>query len=110
MSAYRTPDENLAQAAHRARIRLVLDRVIHDGAMCMVAMKIDESQDTVERWADAVWGVLRDELIDDRPDEAYGTGRSLRVDDRLAAIVMLLEEPMQAEARRTLVDLRAVTR
>ncbi|MEV6633918.1 hypothetical protein AB0M54_24520 [Actinoplanes sp. NPDC051470] len=108
MSAYRTPDEDLAQAAHRARIRLILDRVIHDGAMCMVAIKLDESQATVDQWTDSVWNVLRDELIDDRPDEQYGTGRSLRIDDRLAAIVMLLEEPMQAEARRTLAGLRAV--
>lgn len=49
--------------------------------------------DVVERWTNRLWDGLRDNLLDDRPDEA-----GIRVDDRLAAIVLLLEQRMSDEA------------
>jgi hypothetical protein len=103
MAEYRTPEEEQAQGQHDARVRAVLDKAVHDGASCMVAMTLGESPEVVERWIDAIWDGLREALSDDRPSLAGG---SLRQEDRLAAIVLLLDERMTAEATAVLAGLR----
>jgi hypothetical protein len=55
----------------------------------------------VERWSDAVWDGLRANLTDDRPSRA-----GLKIDDRLTAIVLLLQDRMRAEAASVLAAVR----
>lgn len=95
--AYRRPDEELAQSQHEAEVREVLDQAVHDGASCLTAMLLGEPVEVVNRWSDAVWNGLRDNLSDDRPGRA-----GLKMEDRLTAIVMLLQDRMRAEAASVL--------
>lgn len=101
MAKYRTPDEDRLQEEAEARIRDVLDQVVHNGASCKVAMILGEAPEVVERWVDALYDGLRASLSDDRPDQL-----GLRQEDRLAAIVLLLEERMTAEADAILRGMR----
>jgi hypothetical protein len=94
---YRRPDEEQAQSQHEAEVREVLDQAVHDGASCMTAMLLGEPADVVNRWSDAVWDGLRDNLSDDRPSRA-----GQKIEDRLTAIVMLLTDRMRAEAAEIL--------
>lgn len=97
MPEYRTPEEEQASAEHDARIRKVLDRAIGDGVSCRLAMRMGEPPEVVERWVNTLWNGLRESLSDDRPDVA-----GLKQEDRLAAIVMLLRDRMDEEARAIL--------
>jgi hypothetical protein len=76
-----------------ARIRAVLDQAVHDGASYQLAVHLGEL-DAAGYWLDAVWNGLRDGLRDD------GEHPTLHVEDRLTAIVLLLDERMSAEWRR----------
>jgi len=104
MTEYRTPDEDRAQKEHDARVKAVLDKAVHDGASCKVAMTLGEPPEVVERWVNTIWDGLRDALSDDRPDLAG----SLRQEDRLTAITLLLDERMTAEHDAILAGLRKV--
>lgn len=83
MPEYRTPDEDRTQDATVARIRVVLDQAVLDGASCMVAMALGEPADVAERWIDATWNGLR---------------AGLAGDDPLQAILLLLDERMRCAA------------
>lgn len=93
MPEYRTPEEDRAQAAEDARIRAVLEDAVLDGASCLAAMALDEPADVVERWVDAVWDQLR---------------AALTPEDRLRAIVLLLDERARTAAVDLLCPVRAV--
>jgi hypothetical protein len=93
---YRTPDEVQFTDDQEARIRAVLDQAVHDGASCKLAMMFGDEPDVVERWVDAVWNGLRDGLADDQDHP------TLRAEDRLAAIVLLLDQRMDAEVASVL--------
>jgi len=103
MTEYRTPEEDRAQQEHDARVRAVLDKAVRDAAFCKVAITLGESPEVVERWVNILWDGLRDALSDDRPNIAGGR---LRQEDRLAAIVLLLDERVTAEATTILAGLR----
>lgn len=104
MSDYRTPEE--WQAAHDddARIQAVLDQAVADGVSLMLAMHLREPEEVVDLWVDALWDGLRDNLQDDRPDDEYG----LRRDDRLRAIILLLHDRIDRQAREQLEALKEV--
>jgi hypothetical protein len=97
MPEYRTPEEGRASIEQDGRVRAVLDKATHDGASLMVAMRLGEPADVVARWIDAVWNGLRDGLPEGELDHP-----TLRLDDRLTAIVMLLEDRMDAESQKVL--------
>lgn len=103
MTEYRTPSENEAQQEHETRVRAVLDHAIRDGASLVAAMQLDEAPEVVERWVDTFHDGLRDNLSDDGPDVA-----GLRLEDRIAAIVLLLEPQIEAAARELLAEVRNV--
>jgi hypothetical protein len=96
MNEYRSPEEDMANAALYNRIRLVLDQAVHDGASMMAAMELDEPAAVVEMWIDRLWDGLRDALTDDE----YGD------EERLTAIMLLLTERMQIEAGAVLHGVR----
>jgi hypothetical protein len=87
MNEYRNPRERQAQDEQEARIRKVIDQAVADSVSCSLAMHYGESPEVVEGWVDKVWDGLRDNLSDDLPDRA-----GLRVEDRLTAIMILLED------------------
>lgn len=77
---YRTRDEIAEQDADERRIEAVLDRARANGAA-----DFDEEPDVVEMWVDRLWDGLRDNLD---PEQ------------RLHAIVMLLNRDMRVAAAR----------
>jgi hypothetical protein len=93
---HRTPDENMAEAAHRARVQLVLDQAVVDGTSLLTAITLGEPADVIERWVNTLWDGLRDGLSDDHPDDPDSLLRA--AEDRLLAIVLLLEPVIQAKA------------
>jgi hypothetical protein len=101
MSEYRTPEEDQARAAQEVRVRLVLDQAIQNGVSCKVAMMLDEPADVVERWTNTIWNTLRDGLSDANPRRG-----TLIIEDRLAAIVLLLEDRMNREAHKVIDSVR----
>jgi hypothetical protein len=98
--SYRTPEEDQHSAIHRARVQLVLDQAIKDGGSLLAAMDLGEPQEVVELWTDRLWGGLRDQLSDNRPGTKVG--KLMSDEDRLAAIVILLEAAMEEERNRIL--------
>lgn len=105
MPEYRTPEEDRAQDELNARIELILDQAVRDGASYMVAAELGEPENVVELWIDRIWNGLRDGLSDRHPQQA---GMRLKPDeDRLAAIVFLLQERMTEESQRILTGLRS---
>jgi len=88
MPEYETPAESLARQQQRDRVGKVLDQAIRDGVSLKVAMSLDEPPDVVMRWVDALWNGLRDGLSDDHDHP------TMRMEDRLTAITMLLEPRM----------------
>lgn len=94
---YRTPDEQQATAEHDARVRRVLDQAVSDGVSCRLAILLGEPAEVVEHWTNAIWDGLRDGLSDDPGDHP-----SLIQEDRLCAIVLLLEGRMEEQARAIL--------
>lgn len=98
MPDYRTPEEDRAAIAQEARIRQVLDQAVTDGASLLVAMEMGEPQDVMELWTDRLWNGLRAGLVDGRPAPA-DCPNLLPEDDRIAAIVRLLEPTIQAKAK-----------
>jgi hypothetical protein len=104
---YRSPEEDALQSEQRARIEASLDRAVQHGASCIIAIELGEDPAVVETWIDNVWNTLRGELLDDQPD-VHHADLSIRVDDRLAAIIMLLEPRMNEQARQLLADIEAV--
>jgi hypothetical protein len=101
VSEYRTPEEDQATAAQEVRVRLVLDRAVQDGASCIVAILLGEPADVVERWTNAIWDGLREGLSDANPHRG-----TLMIEDRLAAIVLLLEDRMNREAHKVIDSIR----
>jgi hypothetical protein len=101
VSEYRTPEEDQARAAQEVRVRLVLDQAIQNGVSCKVAMMLDEPADVVERWTNTIWNTLRDGLSDANPRRG-----TLMIEDRLAAIVLLLEDRMDREAHKVVDSVR----
>jgi hypothetical protein len=96
----RTPEENRHADEQDARIRAVLDQAVHDGASRKTAISLGEPAAVVETWVNALWNGLRDGLSDDHKHP------TLRVEDRLTAIVMLLEDRINAESGQLLHGLR----
>lgn len=105
MSEYRTPEENVAETLYRARVQVVLDRAVQDGASVIIAQRLGEPADVVERWVNRVWDGLRDNLRDDRPRQVVGD-RSRRYEDRLTAIVILLEQRALSKADEIMAGVR----
>lgn len=101
MPEYRTPREVQAQTEHEAWIQSVLDQVVHDGASLKAAILLGEPADVVEHWIDILWDGLRGSLSDDHPDHD-----TMRREDRLHAIVLLLNQRMSDEADAILRGLR----
>lgn len=106
MNEYRSPEEEQLQDEDHARINAVLDQAVIDGSSLFAAMKLEEPQDVVELWCNRLWDGLRDGLIDGRKrrPEAPLAPR----EDRLSAIVMLLEDRMWAESKKVLDAVRKV--
>jgi hypothetical protein len=101
VSEYRTPEEDQARAAQEVRVRLVLDQAIQNGVSCKVAMMLDEPADVVEQWTNTIWNTLREGLSDANPRRG-----TLMIEDRLAAIVLLLEDRMDREAHKVVDSVR----
>ena len=95
MSDYRTPEEDREQVEQEARVRAALDQTVRDAAMLMVAMELGEPFDVVELWVDRTWDGLRD---------------ALDPEDRLTAILLLLNDRIDAEADAILRSVRGVGR
>jgi hypothetical protein len=91
---YRTPEEWQRHDERRARVQVVIDAFVQDAASLRVAMRLGEPAEVVEAWVDRVWDVLRDNLDGEQ---------------RLLAIVMLLEPVFEAECDSILRELREVT-
>jgi hypothetical protein len=87
MSDYRTPEEDQQQEEQVARITQVLSQAISNAAYLKVAMHLREPQDVVELWVDKAWDGLRDQLDGE---------------DRLAAILLLLDDRINREFRTIL--------
>ena len=104
MSDYRTPEEWQATHDDDTRIQAVLDQAVADGVSLMMAMHLDEPKEVVDHWVDALWDGLRDNLLDDRPEDGSG----LRRDDRLRAIILLLHDRISRDARAGLEALNEV--
>jgi hypothetical protein len=100
MSEYRSPEEDQLQDEDHARINAVLDQAVIDGGSLFAAMKLKEPQDVIELWCDRLWGGLRDGLVDGR--KRCPEAPLLPREDRLSAIVMLLEDRMFAESKKVL--------
>jgi hypothetical protein len=90
MPDYRTPEEERAQDEQAARIRRVLDQATRDGGSLFVAIHLGEPQDVIERWTNRVWDGLRRGLSDNHP-QREDCPMLVPDEDRLAAIVLLLE-------------------
>lgn len=101
MSEYRTPEEDVAQEDQRARVRRVVDQAIRDASSLLVAMDLGEPQDVIEMWNNRTWNGLRDGLSDSHP-QREDCPDLLPDEDRLAAIVMLLEPRAVRLAERVL--------
>jgi hypothetical protein len=101
MSEYRTPEEDRLNREARERIEAVLEKAVHDGASLKVAMILHSDADVVEEWVQRLYDGLRESLSDDNP-----LSDGLLQEDRLAAITMLLEDRMNAEARSILRGMR----
>jgi hypothetical protein len=101
MTKYRRPEEDQAQDEHEAELRAVLDQAVHDGASLVVSMTLGEPPEVVERWVNAFWNGLRDNLSDDRPARA-----GLKQEDRLGAIALLLKHRVQEEVDAVLGSVR----
>lgn len=87
VSQYRTPEEDADQAAAANRIAAVLDQARTNATSTMVAIHLGEPADVVEQWIDRTWNGLRDQLDGE---------------DRLQAIMLLLEPESHREADRLL--------
>lgn len=96
---YRTPEEQQATTEHDARVRQVLDQALADGVSCRMAILLGEPPEVVEHWVNAIWNGLRVGLSDSQPDRA-----GLIQEDRLCAIVLLLEDRMDEHARAILAE------
>jgi hypothetical protein len=82
MPEYRTPEEDREQDEQVARVRAAFADTVRDAAFLKAAMVLAEDQDVVELWVDRVWDNLRAALSDE---------------DRLAAILLLLDDQINAE-------------
>lgn len=102
MTEYRTPEEDQAQREHVARVEQVLEQVVRNGVSLKVAMALGEPREVVERWVDAAWNGLRDGLSDYRA----GGHPGLVMEDRLTAIMLLLDDRMTSEAQAVVDSLR----
>jgi hypothetical protein len=83
MPEYRNPEEEQRSALRRARVQLSIDRAVTNSTSLLAAMMLGEHPDVVERWIDALWDGLRDEL---------------EPEDRLQAIILLIESRSRAAA------------
>lgn len=88
---YRTPEEHQRQKEQLARVRPALAQAVTDMSFCKAAMALGEPQDVVELWVDRCWNSLRD---------------ALDGEDRLAAILLLLDGQADAGLVRTLTFLQ----
>jgi hypothetical protein len=94
---YRTPEEEQQSLSQRDRVQRVLDQAAKDAVSVLTAMELGEPEDVVDAWVNRLWDGLRDNLSDDNPDDPCSR---LRADeDRLLAIIMLLEDAARREAR-----------
>jgi hypothetical protein len=94
VSTDRTPDERALDAVEEARVSSVLDQTVEDYASWRIAEADDLDPEVCERWINAVWDGLRDNLDDQ---------------ERLHAIVILLRDRSvrrAAEVRGSLSDVR----
>jgi hypothetical protein len=87
MSTERTPEEIEANEAARTAVEAVLEQAHRDLTSWNVAEALDESPTVCEAWLDRLWNGLRD---------------NLSAEQRLEAIVLLLEPRAIAEANQIL--------
>jgi hypothetical protein len=82
---YRSEREMAKSEEIDAYCTQVMAEAVDAGGHLIAAMRLDEPQDVIELWTDKVWNGLRDRLDGE---------------ERLHAIVILLGERMDEEARR----------
>lgn len=87
MPEYRTPEEEAQTAIKRDRIQGHLDKATLNAVSILTAMHFNESPEVVEMWVDRLWDGLREKLSDE---------------DRLTAIVMLIESSARKHAQAAL--------
>jgi hypothetical protein len=84
---YRNPEEQRQSALRRARVQAAVDRAVANSTSLLAAMALGEPPEVVERWINALWDGLRDDLDPE---------------DRLQAIVLLIESRSQAAAAKVI--------
>jgi hypothetical protein len=88
---YRTEAEIQASTAQEARVSAVLAQAVQDAVSGVLAVRLGESQAVVEHWVDAAWEGLRNGLPANNSSHP-----ALCVDDRLAAVMLLLGDRINA--------------
>lgn len=101
MAEYRTPEEDRALEEQATRIGRVLAEAVTDGASVLVAMTLGEPQGVIELWVDRLYDGLRDGLVDGLP-QIEDCPLLRPQEDRLAAIVLLLDGRIRTAAERVL--------
>lgn len=91
MATERTPEEARRDSEDKARVAAVIDRAVADLAAWRCADELDEPPAVCEQWVDAIWDGLRDNLSSE---------------DRLLAIIQLIQPKADATAYRLLNLLR----
>lgn len=91
--AFRTEDEIRGCTAQEARVSAVLAQAVSDAVSCVLAVRLGEPPAVVEQWVNIAWDGLRTGL------SATNSGHpTLCVDDRLAAVMLLLGDRINAGA------------
>jgi hypothetical protein len=103
VNEYRTPEEERASREQEARIQLVLEQAVEDGAWILAAMELDEPQDVVERRTNEFWDNLRSGL-----SGCNGHPRlRARSEDPFVALQMLLDDRMRIVADLIVASVRS---
>jgi hypothetical protein len=103
--AYYTPDEQGAVDIHRMRVRAVIAEARENATGIFMAMMLGEEHDVVSAWVDRLWNGLRDNLSDEVPEGHVDAGVR-DYEDRLMAIVLLIEDAAYGDARRIIEEVR----
>jgi hypothetical protein len=94
-----SPEDRRRQTVSDEAIEAVLAEVVEAGAMCHVAMAINEDAEVVDRWSKMAYAAVeRLETCRDEDDEGS-------YNDQARAILILLNDRMQAKAKVLLKDM-----